>query len=85
MTPFRIAFREEGEFVNAYLATMTTMDGAILLGSLRSAILEHGDAFEEYKAMMRKFAGILCVHTFGVEPSEFIEERAPEHERAGKA
>lgn len=82
--PFRLAFREEGEFVAVYFAAPDTMVGALPLGSIRTSVLRSG-LFEDYKAMMRKFATIACEDVLGVKPSEFIEEAAPEHERAGRS
>jgi hypothetical protein len=82
--PFRIAFREEGEFCNVYLAKLDSMDNAILLGSMRLTVLRVG-VFEDYKALMQKWASAAIEDVLGVTPHEFIEERAPEHERSGKA
>ena len=39
VSPFRIAFREEGKFVNVYFARQDTMKGAFLLGSCARSIL----------------------------------------------
>jgi hypothetical protein len=37
----RLAFREEGEYWNAYFAAEHTMDGALLLGSIRLGVARH--------------------------------------------
>jgi hypothetical protein len=77
--PFRVAFREEGEFVNAYLADANTMVGAILLGSLRSQIAHRG-LFEPWKALMKKTV-LDMVAEMGVEIERMEEQPAPEHEK----
>lgn len=81
--PFRLAFREEGEYVNCYLAHPDTMSEAVLIASLRRAVADH--VWPEYRALMEKWASVTCQEVFGAEPAEFIEERAPEHERSGRA
>jgi len=82
--PFRIAFRQEGEFVNCYLAKMGTMEGAELMGSMRTVILEAGFR-DDYIEMMKKWVSLTVKDFLGVELARFDEEPAPEHERAGRA
>ena len=82
--PFRLAFREEGDFCNCYLAQLGSMKGSILLGSIRLSVLREG-IFEDFKQFMQKWATLAIEDVLGATPHEFIEEKAPEHERSGKA
>jgi hypothetical protein len=80
--PIRLAIRKEGDFVNAYLAAADTMDGATLLGSIRTTLAEHGDVFQIWKKSMSDAFSVLVRETLGQEP-QMHEQRAPEHERSG--
>lgn len=79
----RLAFREEGEFVNCYLADMGTMEGAKLLASMRKPILD--EVWQEWKKLMQKQLTAAIAEVFGDIVDHFEEERAPEHERNGRA
>lgn len=83
--PFRIAIRAEGTFVNAYIADAETMRDAILVASMMRVPMEKDPAlFEEWKALLVRMVALACEENgWGV--AEFFEERAPEHERAGRA
>jgi hypothetical protein len=81
-SPFRLAFRGEGEFVNCYFADNDTLAEAILVGSLRLAVVEkHPEAFEQFKELMTQVLISACRDAIGVEPAFFHEYPAPEHER----
>jgi hypothetical protein len=87
VSPFRIAFREEGPFVNVYLAKQESMDEAMLIGSCMKSIL-NADAPAQFLKLRDIFqVGIAaCVKdVLGVEVSKFETNRAPEHEKAGSA
>ena len=86
MTPGpRIAFRSEGEYVNAYFAELHTMDGAILVASVRAVALEQTPgAFEGYRALMRKILD-KALQDLGLPVAEWTTGPAPEHERTGNA
>ena len=84
-TPIRLAIRKEGEFVNAYLAQSDSMEGAVLLGSIRRTILERDDSiWEKWKKLMTDAVSNAIHDQFDQRPT-FEEQRAPEHERAGEA
>lgn len=81
----RTAIRREGGLVNAYLARMETMDGAILLASISYPVC-HVDpqAFEDFKALVSGFALRQVAAATGTTP-RMVETVAPEGERAGHA
>jgi len=82
--PWRIAFRSEGEYVNCYFADEHTMEGAILLSSLKRSIAELG-MFDAWREFMQDAMRAVTKDTLGV-ACEYPEEPqpAPEHERAGR-
>lgn len=80
--PFRIAFRSEGSDVNAYFALGDTMEGAVLIASIRRGALNAAPgAFEDYQALMRKIVNAISGDLF----VEFQTIPAPENERTGNA
>jgi len=81
----RLAFREEGEFWNAYITSTDTMVGSLLLGSIRMAAVRRGSkarlAFME--AMKASLAA--AIKETGVEVSGWNDPvEAPAHERTGR-
>jgi hypothetical protein len=83
---FRLAFRHEGEWVNCYFAQTTTMDGAILLGTLKHRALDAAPgSFEAWQEVMQLVLTGLMQNVAGVDVEHFIKEPAPAHERAGNA
>lgn len=83
--PFRIAIRREGAFVNAYFAPPDSMEGAILMGSVRTSILQKTPgAMEAYQELMKSAIATACSDTIGA-VTEFRVEPAPESERSGHA
>lgn len=86
ISPFRIAFREEGESVNAYLAPIETMEGARLVGSIhRSLCMLDRALFDSFVELMQTGATALTKDVLGCEPVRFDQTTAPEHERSGRA
>jgi hypothetical protein len=79
----RAAIRQEGEFINAYLAPLHSMDGAQLLASIRTAACRiDPQAFDDFKHMVSACVQRQVAAATGSAPR--MEERtAPEHERAG--
>ena len=84
MTQVRLALRNEGEFVNAYAALGGTMDGAILMGSLRKTLAADNRVWFRWKSLMTDLFRAVVKDAFGVDV-ETVEQPAPEHERAGHA
>lgn len=82
--PWRLAIRSEGEYVNAYFADLDTMDGAILLGSIKRNIAEAG-MFDSWRLLMQESLAVMVQHAIGERPEYDEPQAAPEHERAGRA
>jgi hypothetical protein len=87
VSPFRIAFREEGMFVNVYLAKQGTMDDAMLIGSVARSIL-NADApaqFNRFKEVFQVGIAACIKDVMGIDVQKFETSPAPEAERAGNA
>jgi hypothetical protein len=83
---FRLAIRHEGPFINAYFAPMGTMDGAVLIGSIRTNLCrQNDDVFTSFKALMSSAMSTAVKNATGSEVMALLEQDAPEHERAGHA
>jgi len=82
---FRLAFREEGEFWNCYLAYADSMKGAKLLGSLLMGIARGHKSRRAFMSLMQEAFSEAVEAVTGKRPDEFKEERAPESERSGHA
>jgi hypothetical protein len=81
---FRIAVRAEGEFVNAYIAPMNTMQNSVLLGSMRRRLAET-EVFDDWLDVMRKAMSVVLTD-LGYGAADWQEPvPAPEHEKAGNA
>ncbi len=79
----RIAFREEGEFINAYLAPPDTMEGKLHVGAMRKSALEGTPgAFKEYQALMRSVVANATQAAGLGAPAEWRTKVAPPHERS---
>ena len=87
VSPVRIAFREEGQMVNVYLASMDSMDNAILIGSIMKSILdvEAPAQFERLREVFQVGIAACIKEVLGVEVQKFETTKAPEHEKAGNA
>jgi hypothetical protein len=81
----RLAIREEGLWVNAYYAMPGTMEGSILIASVRVTAAERAGVLGAFKDLGRAIVGEIVFEETGVRPAWGDEERAPEHERADKA
>lgn len=83
---FRLAIRHEGAFVNAYYAQMSTMDGAVLIGSIRHNVCQADEAtFTMFKALMTDAMRTAVEKSLGLKVVTTHEQDAPEHEKAGHA
>ena len=83
----RLAMRVEGEFWNAYYALPNTMEGALLLGSIRMAFVEDFSAKQIFMALMRDAVSAIIKAQTGIDAAWPDPDGipAPQHERAGRA
>lgn len=82
----RIAFRQEGSYINCYFAPPDTMKDAVHIASvLRSACDRDDRVLEAFKALGQLIISATLKQVVGREPDEFRESPAPEHERSGRA
>lgn len=82
----RIAIREEGTFLNAYIAQPGSLEKAILLASMRVAVARMDPSIlERWKVLLTEMFNATLKDTFGVEAEEFVEQSAPPGERSGSA
>ena len=81
---FRLAFRAEGKWWNAYLAEGKTMEGSTLLGSVLMTMVSKPETRDCWKAAMTELFRHAIKDSTDLDPT-MIEEKAPEHERSGAA
>jgi hypothetical protein len=82
----RIAFRQEGQFWNAYVAIGDTMKGAFLIGSIGfGAVARNPEIKEAFMDLMKKTFEIAFKETTGGKPDYWTTRDAPENERGGSA
>jgi hypothetical protein len=85
-TPYRIAIRAEGKFVNAYWTRSNTMQGAELIASIHRDIGDaNSEAFQGFRMLMEVVAVILGERATGQKVESVEIHDAPEHERGGNA
>ena len=84
--PVRLAFREEGEYINAYLAYTDSMKDAQLLGSIRKSVCDRERSFfEAFRGLMQSAMAYVVADATGAELVFGETRAAPEHERTRKA
>lgn len=81
----RLAMRHEGDYWRAYYALTDTMDGALLLGSIRMTLVADPKRKNAFMDLMRDAVGDMLKQATGEEPSWNGAQPAPEHERSGNA
>ena len=83
----RLFFRQEGTLWNAYWAELqTSMDGAVLIGSVRLDLVKRSpDAKEAFMQAMRAAFSALAEDVIGASPEWGRPRAAPESERGGNA
>ena len=80
----RLAFRQEGDWWNVYMAQPDTMEGARLIGTiLMGAVINNPERKQTFMALMQEVFADAVKSVTGERPTEFEEQAAPEHERAG--
>lgn len=86
LASMRLAIRQEGQMVNAYVATTTDLAKAIHIGSMSTALLNmRPELFEQFKALMTAGMTTLVEVGTGGTVLSYHEQAAPEHEKAGHA
>lgn len=80
----RVAMRREGEFWNSYIATRDSMEGALLVASIRIAMVERPDARDRYRQLMQQIVADQ-LSELGAEVLGWDLAPAPAHERTGNA
>lgn len=80
----RLCFREEGQYVNCYVAEVGTMEGAYLLGTLHLGAAKKGH-FERFKASMYAIMADMMADLFPGRTHGVTEVDAPAHERTYQA
>ena len=80
----RLALRSEGANWNAYYAQEGTMEGALLLGSIKMSLV-HGSLKERFIELMRDALANAIEDTVGQRPTWNKPQSAPENERSGSA
>lgn len=84
LTTMRLAIRQEGAMVNAYVAQTGDMAGALHVGSISTGLLNMRPAlFEQFKALMTDAMTVLVEVGTGATVLGTHEQPAPEHEKAG--
>jgi hypothetical protein len=81
MNAGRIAFRIEGDRWVAYWALPDTMEGALWLASIKTALVKDEISKRAFMELIK--AGLAELLPGTVE--NWNEQRAPEHERSGSA
>ena len=81
----RLAMRTEGEYLNAYYALPDTMEGALLLGSIRLAIAEHPKYHRIFFAFMQEVVADIIEDATGERPRWCEVVPAPNKDRSGNA
>lgn len=83
----RIAFRVEGHMWNAYVAKLDTMEGAHLIGSIAMRVVEdRPERKKQFMDMMQEVFSDISEELLGARATyPDGVQRAPEHERAGRA
>lgn len=83
--PGRLALRVEGDNWCAYYTEMETMDGALLLGSIRlSIVVDNPKLKQAFIGIMTDAIGDILRDVCGETPT-WSARPAPEHEKAGRA
>jgi PRTRC genetic system protein C len=80
----RLAMRVEGNFWGAYYAQAGSMEGAVPLGTIGMGIVSRDETKRDrFFNLMRDAVADFIEDKTGQKPTWGVEERAPEHERAG--
>jgi hypothetical protein len=81
----RLAFRQEGPELVAYLAQPHTMDGALRLASVHMSIVQQPGFHLAYVELMSQAYRSFVEAATGLKVESLSSMPVPEHERAGHA
>lgn len=82
----RLALRVEGDNWVAYYAQEHTMKDALLLGSIKMAlVVDHPTRKAAFMEIMKDAVGDMIRAATGEKPGWNAPQRAPENERSGRA
>lgn len=81
----RLAFRQEGNYWQAYYALTDTMEDAIPLSSIPMVLAQYPDVKEAFISLMQLCMNKSIEEVIGETPEWKESQKAPEHERSGNA
>ena len=80
----RVVIRAEGEQLQAYLASMDSMDRAIHVATVNRKLAEHDAVWVAFKRLAEAIL-VAAAAEIGFKVVNVVEQEAPEHEKAGRA
>ncbi len=81
----RIAVREEGDTIHAYVAHTDTMQDAISVVQMKAIVSQYDEVQEAFNALVKTIGVGIAEEIVGQKVCGIITEDAPEHERPGHA
>ena len=81
--PFRIAMRDEGEWIRVYFADPHTMEGSVEILAIRKTFLDvdHPALRDRLLELVQEGLAKICEDEGLGRPSDWIRQKAPGHER----
>lgn len=81
----RLTIRREGNFVNAYLAPPPQMPqvDVKLVATIQHKFVNTDEEFKVWRELLQRGMARAIKGALGLEVSDFVIEKAPEHERSG--
>lgn len=80
----RVAFREEGNFWNAYMARSDTMEGAKLIGSIAmGAVVKDKKTKDDFMKIMQRVLALAIKGATGQKIKDWEITPGPESEKSG--
>ncbi len=81
----RVALREEGEYWNAYLAQINTMEDSLLVASIRLDIVYNDPIAKNAFMELAKHIMKNTLESIGAEVTRWDLKSAPDHEKKDKS
>jgi len=72
--PIRLAIREEGKYVNCYIAKPDTMNETILIGSIHITVRENEEIYNNWQKLMEKLFTFYIENIFKVKVQKMIRK-----------